>query len=281
MGERRALGRHRALDLVVDVRVPAALAPVLGPALADLGAPDVVATDHLDVQEVRAGGGRVAWTMSWDGEVVATYDDPDGVVAGVVNVLSDRAAAALLATHAVVHAATVEVDGAAVLCVGASGAGKSTLAAAAALGGLGYVADEIGAVGDAGVVRAFHRPVGLRAGGAAALGVEVPPGPFAVRYPFAVGAVGRLSPDAPLGHIALLARHDGPPERIEVGPAPALFALSRQTLGGPRGPGGSVAFRRLEALVRRVPAVELRYADPGAGVELLRGLTRSGAPIGP
>ncbi len=104
------------------------------------------------------------------------------------------------------HAGSVAVDGRGVVFVGHSGAGKSTLTAAMAMAGHAYVADEVAAITSDTRIRAFHRPVGLRAGGAAALGVEVPPGPFELTYPLRLGHRATLIDGARLTRIFIVER---------------------------------------------------------------------------
>ena len=82
------------------------------------------------------------------------------------------------------HAAAIDTAAGVIAIAGQSGAGKSTLCAAAVLAGYPYVADEIAAVSTRRPAGApFHRPIGLRRGGAAAIGVDYPESPDG-RYDF-------------------------------------------------------------------------------------------------
>jgi hypothetical protein len=170
------------------------------------------------------------------------------------------------------HAASVEQGGAVVALAGRSGAGKSTLVAAAVIGGWGYVADEITAVRpDDLSVRPFHRPIGLRRGGAAALGVDYPhsvDGRYDQVYPWEVGEQFTRSPGGTLVGIALVewGDHHGP-VLTDIAPARALAELSQHTVI----PDEQLApaFSGLESIVRRVPIVRMQYRSAAEGLRLL------------
>jgi energy-coupling factor transporter ATP-binding protein EcfA2 len=168
------------------------------------------------------------------------------------------------------HASCVDVGGTAVAMAGASGAGKSTLAAAMALSGHGFLADEVTAISTDGDVRPFHRPIGLRPDGAAALGVAIPDGPYEYTFPLRMGGRAPLSNGAPLGAVVLVRRGDGPEGTQRLDSAQGLFRLANMTLG--TAGHERAVFRRLEALVHAVPIYELSYQDVNDGVGLVETL---------
>jgi hypothetical protein len=218
----RTIGPWRALDHTFAVRAPEPLRSVFEECFADLPAGDRAGGDP-DVVAVTAVAGE-----RWDVHVEG--DPPSGgpagwVVAHVLEIVNQRAAASL-ATEIPLHAATVIIDGVALAAAGASGSGKSTLAAAAVLEGHQLVADEVSAVTPDLQVRPYHGPVGLRRGGAAALGVSIPSAPddrFDRVYPWRVAAHATatgpaLSEGGSLAGIVLVSRQPGPPATEEVTP---------------------------------------------------------------
>lgn len=168
------------------------------------------------------------------------------------------------------HAAAIDTTAGVIAIAGQSGAGKSTLCAAAVLAGYPYVADEIAAISpDDLVVRAFHRPIGLRRGGAAAIGVEYPDTPdgrYEVVYPWTV--TGALSPGGRLAGIVLVRRStvDGPAIETVSGPA-ALLEMSQHTVIADELLG--VGFVGLDRIVRAVPVARLTYDTAAQAIDLL------------
>jgi hypothetical protein len=168
------------------------------------------------------------------------------------------------------HAAAIETAAGVIAIAGQSGAGKSTLCAAAVLAGYPYVADEIAAISpDDLTVRAFHRPIGLRRGGAAAIGVEYPDtadGRYDVVYPWAV--TGALSPGGRLAGIVLVRRSTVAAPAIEAvsGPA-ALLEMSQHTVIADELLG--VGFVGLDRIVRAVPVARLTYDTAPQAIDLL------------
>lgn len=168
------------------------------------------------------------------------------------------------------HAAAIETAAGVIAIAGQSGAGKSTLCAAAVLAGYPYVADEIAAISpDDLTVRPFHRPIGLRRGGAAAIGVEYPDAPdgrYDVVYPWAV--TGPLSPGGRLAGIVLVRRStiDGPSIETVSGPT-ALLEMSQHTVIADELLG--VGFVGLDRIVRAVPVARLTYDTAAQGINLL------------
>ncbi len=183
--------------------------------------------------------------------------------------------------HVPLHAASVEQDGWVVALAGRSRAGKSTLAAAAVLAGYGYVADEITAVSPTDLtVRPFHRPIGLRRGGAAAVGVTYPEsddGRYDQVYPWEVGENRTLSPGGTLVGIVLVEWGDDHEPLLEdVAPPRGLVELSQHTVI----PDDQLApaFGGLDAIVRRVPIARMRYGTTAQGLDLLAEAVRRWLP---
>lgn len=269
----------RGLDAHVRISVPGVVGALVADRLADL-------TPDGEQEAASATGGAVAeilwqrrwhrmrrrWRVSLAGEGVVSPVDTAGALAETLVELNRLAAASVAATAALLHASVFDVGGRAVAVSGVSGAGKSTLAAAAVQQGHGFVSDEVCAIAPGTwVVQPYHRPIGLRAGGAQAIGVEIEPhphDPYEFVYPWRVSAHGgRLAGPTPLAMIALIERHDGPVELEPVRPAEALFRLSGLTIGATG--REREMFRRLEQLVREVPVVRARYASAADGVAAL------------
>jgi hypothetical protein len=170
------------------------------------------------------------------------------------------------------HAASIDTSSGVIALAGQSGAGKSTLAAAAVLAGYGYVADEISAVSpDDLVVRPFHRPIGLRRGGAEAIGIPYPAssdGRSDDVYPWNVAGHGELSPGGPLVGIVLVERTGrGTPSLADVIAAQALAALSQHTVI--HDDDLAAGFAALDRIVRSVPVVRMTYTTTDESLALL------------
>lgn len=264
----------QGLDARVRITVPGRAGELLAERLGDL--------------VVEAGGpgdptAEIVWRRRWHrfhrlwhvalaGEGVVSPVDTAGALAETLVELNRLAAASVVADLIALHASVFEVGGRAVAVSGASGSGKSTLTAAAVQRGHGFVSDEVGAITPGTwVVRPYHRPVGLRAGGAEAIGVPIethPHDPFEFVYPWRASAHGgRLAGPTPVALVALVERRSGPVEITPIRPAEALFRLSGLTLsavGHER-----EMFRRLEHLIREVPAVWVRYEHAPAAADAL------------
>jgi hypothetical protein len=222
------------------------------------------------------------WTVTWDDYERYSGPEPDLALYDAliaINVHAARIAAEV--GHTVLHGGAVIVGGRAVAVVGHSGAGKSTFTTAMARAGHPYLADEVVAIDDDLVVHAFHRPIGLRRGGAEAIGATIPDGPYAQIHPYRVGANDHLGTAAPLALALLLARDDATstPRLERLTPAAALFNLANQTLGATN--LERQMFRRLDALVRRVPVCQLHYADLVDARRLVEDILVGDEPIEP
>ncbi len=265
------LGSFDLAGHVVSIRASAPLAGHLAAALGDLACSGRRRGPTLTVE--RFGTGH--WSVSWRRE--QRYEGPDEDVAfydtfGALNEVTARAVGGR--GDVAVHGGSVSVAGRAVAVVGPSGAGKSTLTAALVQAGHGYIADELTVIAVAddtageSMVRSYHRPIGLRTGGADLIGVEIPAGPFEYTFPLRASTIGSLATSAPLGMICFIERDPlQPPAATSLSAAAALHRLSNQTLGawGLERP----TFRRLEMLVRSVPAITIRYDDIADGVGLI------------
>lgn len=175
------------------------------------------------------------------------------------------------------HAAAVESFGQIVAIAGQSGAGKSTLAAAAVLTGDLFVSDEITAVSPIDrIVRPYHRPIGIRQGGADALGLDFPDSrrsiPGAV-HPFPVEGEDQLSAGGVLDAIVIVRWEPRVASLEPVEPAQALAELAQHIVVSDD--GVEAAFRGLDQIVRAVKLFRLTYGVPSIGVEMLHEVVNS------
>lgn len=259
----------RTLDASVRVTADEPMHGILREAFADLVEDAPTAPGSL-TEVVWGADGEGRWLLTVDGNGYVSAGDIGGTLAEAIIGLNRRAAESVADRCIPLHAGMFAVDGRGVAVTGRSGAGKSTLVAAAALEGHGFVADEVCAIGDDFVVRPYHRPIGLRTAGAAAIGVEIPvhdDGRYGTVYPWAAGRHTSLAGPTPLTLIALLVRRPGPVEIERLTPVDALVRLSDLTLGAEA--HARSTFRRLERLAREMRVVELRYEDSRAAVERL------------
>ncbi len=192
------------------------------------------------------------------------------------DLVEQLAEANLAAVHAAVgcvplHGAAIDSAAGVIVLAGRSMAGKSTLAAAAVLAGYPYVADELAAISpDDFTVRPYHRPIGLRRGGASAIGVEYPDGEqYGIVYPWDVDLA--RSDGGTLAGIALVAWDaDAAPVIEDVRPPQAMVELTEHTVV--HDDDFAPSFGGLQQIVRAVPVVRLRYATTGQSLELLADL---------
>jgi hypothetical protein len=169
------------------------------------------------------------------------------------------------------HGAAIDSRAGVIVLAGRSLAGKSTLAAAAVLAGYPYVSDELAAISpDDLTVRPYHRPIGLRRGGASALGLEYPDGEqYGIVYPWDVELA--RSDGGTLAGIVLVAWHpDATPVIEDVRAPQAMVELTEHTVV----PDDDfrASFGGLEQIVRAVPVVRLRYATTAQSLDLLADL---------
>lgn len=266
-GELIRSGAFEALGERFRLLVPPELADVLVPALADLASVEGTAISVLAVVPRGAG----FFDVTWNDEIEAEGVNIALALYQVLISINVRAAAAAAVTDTVLHAGVLEVTGVGIALVGPSGAGKTTLTAGGALLGLGYVADEICAINSTGRIRPYHRPPGLRSGGANAIGVAIPDDPmYQWMYPLRMGDRVRLAGDVPLACVVLVDRRSGPTVLERLGKADALVALANQTLGA----SGSEQqmFQRLAQLVNDIPIARLGFATTESAIERLHQL---------
>ena len=257
--------RVAALDCELVVRAPEPAAGVFAEALAPLAVfqPRGGVLEQIEIRDE----GELGWVMTADG--VESRPMPSGRLLAHVLEHINRSAAESLVRELPLHAAAVaHPDGGAVALAGSSGAGKSTLGAAAVRSGWGFVAEEIAAIDADRQIRPYHRPIGLRGGGAAAIGMTIPDAEwFDSVYPWPVPTAARRYGGTLCG-IALVTRVEGESAIELVRPALALAELVEHTVVP--SPNGVVpAFRRLDELVRVVPVVRLSVGAPSDGVHLL------------
>ena len=266
----------RVLDTWVAIDAAAPLNEVLSDRLADLTVGAAVGDHGAAVHRIDwAVGDDGRWLLSLDGDGYVAADDTAGVLAETLIAINRWAAASVASTAAPLHAGVFAVDGRAVALVGRSGAGKSTLLAAAVQAGHEFVAEEVAAVTVAAEVRRYPRPIGLRANGAAAIGIEVPGGAaggFGTVYPWRPPS-GRSTATVPLVLIALVNRRPGPTQICPIRPADGLRRLTDLTIGGG---DGTELFRRLDQLVRTVEVVEMAFEDTRGAADALALRARAG-----
>ncbi len=264
----KRLGSFDLLGQVVNVRVSTPLDEPLSAALAGLSCRSNRRAPVLTVEQFADG----EWSVAWRREQRYSGPDESMAFADALDAVTDAAAHHGATDGSVgLYGGAVNIEGQALALVGGSGAGKSTLTAALVQAGHGYIADGVTAVATSGaappVVSPFHGPIGLRLGGAAALGLEVPVGPFDQTFPLDARSVGRQSGPTPLHAIAFVEYAAEAEPTIEpISPAFALHRLSNQTLGtwGLE----SETFRRLEVAVKHVESVVIRYGSIADGVAL-------------
>jgi energy-coupling factor transporter ATP-binding protein EcfA2 len=224
---------------------------------------------------------ELGWRAAAMGDHLAG-PSPDDLLPETMIALNRVAAASMADDCLVLHAGAFTVPDAAgarraVALCGQSGAGKSTATAAATLLGHPYVADEVCAVDpDTWRVHRYLRPIGLRAGGAAALGLdhascdgEGPPdkiwhAPLAAEH------------DPQLGLVVLVERRSGPTVLEVLGQAEALELLVQHTLGTEG--RERLTFRRAEQLVRSVAVARIRFDDVFDAVDVMAAHVRTVKP---
>lgn len=255
----------RALDACFELDAPRREAELFASLFADL-VDDGPAGTTLELIPER----RHRWRVRFAESVRVAGTTLGGALAEALIAVNETAGKTV-GDAAVLHAGAAVIGGGAVAFAGVSGAGKSTLTAAAVCHGHAYLCDEVCAVADAEAgfaVRPYHRPIGLRPGGAAAIDVTIPTvrsEPFTDVYPWRVSSAGTLSGAEPLRLVCLVERRDGPVEIEPVRPAEALVRLAGLTIGA-EGRERDM-FHRLDELVRAVPVVRLAFQDLWAAVD--------------
>lgn len=260
-----SLGRFRALDLVFELRAPSSFAAPLHAALAELQT-DEPPTDRLTVRRTR----RAGWKCRWTSEGRARRSDDERVVdegeafSDVLAAISGAAATSVSGHDAPVHGSAVAIGGAGCVFLGSAGSGTSALAAAAVQQGYRLLSDDLTVIDAGGRIRAFRRPIGLRAVEAQALEIDIPAGPFDPVVPFRVDSSALGDDRTPLRAVFLV--HGGGEDRCgRIEPPDALVELYRHSVGA----AGSerAMFARLERIARTVPVHLLGWHDPHTGIE--------------
>jgi energy-coupling factor transporter ATP-binding protein EcfA2 len=267
--------RLRALDADIDLNLePPSLRAALEPALRPLERPDDAPPAQLGAAPKRISVSieEGLWILSSDSESIRLRTAGQ-MLARTLEFINTTAAASITNEIPMHAAAVADEDGRVVILAGRSGAGKSTLGAAATMRGWRLVAEEVAATHPAsGLVRAYHRPIGLRSGGAAALGVSIPDTPhgeFDAVFPWSP-PIDRLTTSGHVLGIALV-RRQAEAGVEDVRPALGLSQLAEHMVV-PVDARVPSAFRQLEYLVRQHPVAQLTYDDVFDGVGLLEQL---------
>jgi HprK-related kinase A len=183
--------------------------------------------------------------------------------------------------YLLLHAATVERDGKALILTGESGSGKSTMSAVLMSQGWRLLGDEFALIDpETGLAHPFPRPISLKNSGVAALEdlIELSRfGPMLKDTP--KGDLRHLSPDAasiasmdvPATPALLLFPAFGLPKATRIVGQGEVFvrltqASTNYTALGERG------FTALTSLVRTIPAHAIDYPDTKTGVRLVEQL---------
>lgn len=183
--------------------------------------------------------------------------------------------------YLLLHAASVEKDGQALILTGESGAGKSTLAALLGERGWRLMGDEFALLGlDDGMLRAFPRAVSLKNGAIRVMEEEAAPERFGPRLEGTPkGAIRHLRPnpealaamDAPARPILILFPRFGEAAAARpVGRAETFMRLTQAStnyvaLGRP-------GFAALTRLIETCPAAAVDYPDTGSALDLVETL---------
>ena len=179
------------------------------------------------------------------------------------------------------HAASVEKDGRALILTGESGAGKSTLAALLGERGWRLMGDEFALLGlDDGRLRAFPRAVSLKNGAIRVMEQQVDAGRFGPRLDGTPkGTIRHLRPNAEaLGAMAqtakpvliLFPRFGEAAAARPVGQAEVFMRLTQASTNYVS--LGAVGFAALTRLVASCPAAALDYPDTETAVSLVETL---------
>jgi hypothetical protein len=263
--------RVQALRQIVSIHAPEPASSLLRSTLSGLICDPSIgpSVDEPEICWNPAHEGTWSLVLGESGSIAGAHTSV--ALAENISEINRLAARSVAQSHVILHAGSFRAGGRVVAVAGESGAGKSTLVAAAALRGLTYVGDEVCAIDPAsGEVLAYPRPIGLRHGGAAALGIDVPRGPldpYRQIYPWQPPGDARSRDPRLLGLVAVVERRSGPPTITPVPAAEALVRLTRLSLATERIERD--VFKRLDWLVRAVPMVTIAHDDPLAAVDAL------------
>lgn len=274
-GERVLAVAGQAFGLVIDSD---ALADLLRGPLRRLR----VTAPRERTQALRLMGEPVNWTLSCDGQELATGDTQDAAIVGVLASLIDLACRAedrLLVIHG---AGLAHPDGGGYLLVAPGGSGKTTLAAALNAEGHALLSDDVVPVRRDGRLLALNTPICLKAGSWPVLADRRPDlaaQPVIQRYGQPIRYLPPLGPvvsEALPPRLLLFPRYrpDGPPEVTRLEPELALRhiveaeAVIRDLT--------QAKLDDLTAWIGALPAYALSYPDLATGLAQVRSLLDAG-----
>jgi HprK-related kinase A len=183
--------------------------------------------------------------------------------------------------HLLLHAASVEKDGRALILTGESGAGKSTLAALLGERGWRLMGDEFALLGlEDGRLRAFPRAVSLKNGAITVMEKEVAPGRFGPRLDGTPkGAIRHMRPNSealeamaePARPVLILFPRFGEAAAARaVGQAEVFMRLTQASTNYVS--LGAAGFEALTRLVGDCPAAAIDYPDTGSAIDMVEQL---------
>ena len=234
----------------------------------------VEAPATFEITEV--GGDHFA--LAAGGEVVDKSIASRAIVAKLLWILNRRSTERRPGSpgehEVMIHAGAVEHDGTGVLMVGSSGSGKTTASIGAALHGFRFLTDDIVAVDRSGVVRGSRKPVGLRRGAMAALGVPEPDtsSKFSkgTSLPIAATSLGiGFGQTAPVGVVIFPEQHGPAGEFRSISRANALQRLTANCFDPV--PLADPDFRALARLVQEAWTFEWTHGPLRDFADTLRG----------
>ena len=235
------------------------------------GLPDII------VDDVTERSAR----LRYPGGVVADPIDHDTVPRAVLNVLS-RIALDDSAVAANLHGAAVTTPhGTGIVLVGRSRSGKTSLAAELAARGHAYLTDEmVGVDLDTGALRAFPRPLSMRAENLERITAKLVTGepvPSGSRPLVPVEALGaRTSRASRPGSLLFLSHGSDPPRVTKVTAAEALELLVANCMDIVDEP--TRAFKALTWLAATGASARLSFHDPVVGADAIERFVELPAP---
>jgi hypothetical protein len=253
-----------ALDVVVELQVPIAVAATVRSALAFLtesrGSVDAapsIPSAQLRIDDDRSATGAFR-AVNAAGVHIVDEDVRAIAIAGVT------AAAVLHSRRLCIHAGVLSHRGGALVIPGTSGHGKTTLVAALVQAGFGYLSDEVLALdrGDATLVP-FARPLAIGADVWSLLQLDPAERPAPGREGFVDPlAIGQRGQATTVSDIVLSRRTGGPPRVERVTGAEAVAALLRHSFNHFQAPESS--FRLTAQVVRNASVWLATYTDAPA-----------------
>ncbi|MGZ8281905.1 MAG: HprK-related kinase A [Allosphingosinicella sp.] len=189
-------------------------------------------------------------------------------------------------SYLLLHAATVEKDGRALILTGESGAGKSTLSALLGERGWRLMGDEFALLGlEDGQLRAFPRAISLKNGAIRVMEQEVAADRFGPRLEDTPkGAIRHLRPNARALEamaeparpaLILFPRFGEAAAARAVGEAETFMRLTQSSTNYVS--LGAAGFDALTGLVGDCPAAAIDYPDTAAAIELVEALWEQAA----